>query len=413
MIVYFLGFVIRTVILFCFIYEFVLAAIPYSLFSSRKIAFVIMGGYFIVKRYSLHPLFSNKLYRKLLYSFLFCCIYVSILYFLHIGIGSSAVGWFVYFPIYSIIGSFLCAGFFDWNYEELIKSIAIVTIFQAFWCILTFYNFEIRLLNESLFIIEEDANIDFLVESRVRSIGGAGASLSIILAFSSFSFLYFILKGKKIFVNSCFYIVCAFATFLVGTTGMLIFLASLSCVLLSITKRKRNIIFIIFIFFSFSFFISETSKFMDIDKYDNLTYKMNDFFTNADQSGTMLSLSYQKVPPISFETIIGTGLSRGRTFSGLICTHDGGYYRTYFGLGLIMTILFYVILYLTMYRMLNRKNINFSMRLLLLTYLIMCVIIEYKEPFMFRYIPFLLFAIYCLKIQEDSGYNILKNQRNR
>lgn len=402
-------FIFKTILLFCFIYEFRLNALQNPIFSSRKIVFVIAVMYFFYKRYSLLKLINSVDYKAVIKICLLCIAYVSFLNFNRLGSGSNIISWYIYFLLYACIGPIIFAGLFNFNFEKYIQSICAVTLFQAVWCILTFYIFNIRELNDTVFFVEENENISYLATNRLRSVGAAGATLSVILSLSSFSFLYFILKGKDVLLNSLFYIVCAYATFLAGTTGLLIVFVSVTSILaVSFSKRKQGFIFIIMALFSIIFFLSETSQFLDNNSYDKLTYKTIDFLLNGEESSTFQNLGYQKVPPISFETIVGTGFSRGRTFSGLICTHDGGYYRSYFGIGLIMATLFYCVLFITMYKMLNKIAINKSVKLIFLVYIIICAIIEYKEPFMLKYIPFFLFIIYCMKIQEDNGNNIGK-----
>lgn len=405
---YYIVFVIKTLALFGFIYEFRLNIAPSPLFSSRKIVFVCLVAFFFIRKCRVPHFFKENDYKRLYPLCIACFAHAIFLSYACSGAGTSIQSWFVYFFMYAVLGTILIICFYDYNLGSLIKSLALVTVFQSVWCILTFYIYDFRVINDMLFVLDENENIDFLSMARLRSIGCAGATLSVFLSLSSYCFLYYIMMGKKVILNSCLYIFCAFATFLAGTTGMLIDLVSVACVLtISVTKKRRGIIFIIIALFSFSFFISDTTLFMDSDRYNRLIYKIVDLQENMGQSGTLQALDNQKVAPITFETIIGTGLSRGISESGLLSNHDGGYFRTYFGIGLIMAILFYGLLYFSMYCMM-RKNASSPVFYLLLTYLLVCIIIEYKEPFMLKYIPFFLFTIFSLKVREDGGYNICR-----
>lgn len=401
-------FIIKTILLFCFIYEFRLTIAPSPLFSSRKIVFVLLLAYLLLKKYRMPVVFKEKEFKSLFKICGVCLTYSIIVYMLVGGSGTSIISWFVFTLMYSLIGVLLFTHLFDNNLDTILKSLALVTLFQAFWCISTFYVTGFRVLNDALFVIEENENIDFLTTGRVRSIGAAGASLSVLLSLSSYSFLYFISKGEKVLINSVLFIICAYATMLAGTTGLLIILVSVTCVVsLSLVNKRKGLIFALFVVFALFFFLSNTDKFMDSDKYYRVTYKIIDLFLNREESGTLQNLSNQIVPPVSFETVIGTGLSRGVSVTGIVCDHDGGYFRTYFGLGLIMTIIFYGVLFYTMYKMTNKIK-NTPRQLFILSYWAVCIVIEYKEPFLFKYIPLFIFIIMCLKEREDTrGSNVL------
>ena len=383
-----ISFLTKTIILFCFIYEFVLFLFPTPLLSSRKIAFLIVLIYHVIKKHSIKPFFKDKNFRTLLFLCLFCAFYIILLNLNNQGEGISAFGYYFYFILYSFFGVFLFAGFFNWNYEKLIKAITIVTIIQATWCILTFYFDEFHLLNDALFVIDKDENIDFLSESRLRSIGGAGSSLSVCIALSSFSFLYFIVKGKKIVVNTLLFFYCSFATLLTGTTGLIISIVSLSRTFIySFIKGKSGFLFVILFPFVMMllFYVLEIA--LDADQFIQLTKKLVGFYENGLENGTFEVLKYQKVSGISIETLIGTGLSRGKSGS-VICFHDSGYIRNYFALGLIMAIVFYSILYFYMWRMAKKTKQQY---VLLVIFLLMVMMIEYKEPYLFYYYPLFLF----------------------
>jgi len=407
----YIGFLLKTVVLFCFIYEFVLSAFPSSLLSSRKIAFVIMAVYFALKRYSLRPLFSNKKYRNLLYLCIFCFLYVLVLCVINDGNGTTALSWYVYFPLYAIVGSFLCAGFFDWKYERVIKAIAIVTIFQAIWCMLTFYMDEFRVLNDLLFVVDENENIDFLRMTRLRSIGSAGSALSVCISLSSFSFLYFVIKGKNLLLNIFLYFFCNFATFLAGATGVIISIIGLLVTLaLSYKVGKRGVLIIALIpIFLFALYHS-MGAILEDDQYRRLTEKLVDFYEGGMESGTFETLENQRVSGVSLATIMGTGYSRGQVGSDY-CFHDSGYIRNYFALGFIMAVVFYFFLYKTMWGLIKEIRGSSYFGLLAIMVLIIMVI-EYKEPYIFYYFPVFIFNSLFFAAKASIGGDIIVCYRN-
>ena len=387
-------FILKTIVLFCFFYDFVTFYIPSPLFSSRKVGFVIVLTYFIFKRYSFRTFFVDKELKKIIFVTIICLLYGIILMMLTSGTGTSVIVWYVYFLVYSLIGAVLFAGFFDWDFEKLIKAISIVTLAQAIWCILTYYFDEIRLLNSTWFVIDEEENIDFLAMQRLRSIGAAGAGLSVRLATSSMSFLYFILKRKNVLFNIVSLILTLFATFLAGSTGTFVIFVLISVTTYLLYKgSKYGLIPSLLIILSVLFFFKNTDSFFDEKQYDDLTYKMVSFYEEGSESITVRALTEeQKVPDLSLETVVGTGLSRGKTITGERCYHDSGYVRNYFGIGLIMSVVFYIFLYTSMFRM--ARKVASPIQILLLFYIISCMIIEFKEPFIFAYIsPFIFFTL--------------------
>lgn len=386
-------FVIKTIVLFGFIYEFVPVFVPSPILSSRKIGFVIVMLYFLLRGYSLKPFFKNRHFMSIAIITGISVLYSILLMQLNSGRGEFIVGWYVFFLLYVILGFILFVAFFNWDYDKLIQSLAVVTLFQAIWCILTYYIDEMRLLNSTLFVVPEDENIGFLAMKRLRSIGAAGAGLSVRLALSSFSYLYFLIKKRNTVFNSISLIICIFAAFLAGTTGVLIFILALPVTLyINMHGKRGGLVSSLLIALPLLYFYANANTFFDESQYEDLTYKLTSLISNKSEDATIQALTIdQVVSGISPATIFGTGLSRGRTMSGEICYHDGGYVRNYFGLGLVMSIVFYFVLYRAMYR--QCKGLSRSVRYLLLVYTLICMIIEFKEPFVFTYIPVFIFQI--------------------
>lgn len=387
-----LGFVIKTVILFCFVYDFIFYLLPTPLLSSRKISFAIILIYFIAKRNSIKPFLRNKYNRYSLLLCFLCLFYVILLNICIHGNGVSAIGTYVFFILYSFFGVYLFGGFFNWNLDKLVKALAVVTLIQATWCILTFYIWDIRLLNDALFVIDKDENVDFLSESRLRSIGAAGSSLSVCLALSSFSFLYFIVRGEKVLINTFFYLYCSFAILLSGTTGLLVCMASLLFTMVfSMTNGKRGFLFIAFLALFLFLFNQVLGSILDADQFRRLTEKTVGFFVDGTRNGTFESLRSQRVSGICEGTIIGTGLFRGSA-AGVLCFHDSGYIRNYFALGLVMAVFFYLGLYIIMIKQVKQLREKRFVALLG-TLLLMVMLIEYKEPYLFYYYPVFIFNL--------------------
>ena len=117
-------------------------------------------------------------------------------------------------------------------------------------------------------------------------------------------------------------------------------------------------------------------------------------------NSTVEQLKEMYVPPLSFKTLLGTGRvisENGLTNASL---NDSGYVQTYFSLGLFMSVLFYVsFLFLSFYRwLLGERNI------FILFLLVILFLIEYKEPFIFKYaFPCFLTTILLFNYKHEAN----------
>jgi hypothetical protein len=121
---------------------------------------------------------------------------------------------------------------------------------------------------------------------------------------------------------------------------------------------------------------------------------------NFRKNSTLEELNTMYVPPITIETIIGLGRVESESGYGNASMNDSGYIQTYYSLGLIMSAVFYLTYFcLSFFRWLNSKR-----NPLILIFLIIVFLVEYKEPFIFKYsLPFLLttFLVYENKFQKS------------
>ena len=389
-----LSFWFKVIVLFSYIYEFVPKGMP-PIMSSRKISFCLILVYFIIKKGNFVKYFRVPYFSRILYLCIICIAYILFLGIFVQGHGVSILSWYIFFLLYGIICIPLFVCFFDGDIEKFLLALGFVTLLQSIWCILTYFIFDIRILNDVLFEVDEDENISFLTTSRLRSIGGAGSGLSVIIALSSFSYCYFIIKNERVIFNLILLAVACFAVMLVGTVGLIICSVLVVFLFFIVIKQKNGLITEICLIASLYGFFFITDNYLSDYEYDKLTYKFVNFFTRGTDEDTMVRLQEQKISPINSETLIGTGISRGIAKGGSVCFHDGGYYRNYFGIGLLMAFVFYSVVYYTMFKMAGRLNNDYTKKLLLL-YLFIMIIIEYKEPYFFKYSPFMIFFMLFL-----------------
>ena len=104
------------------------------------------------------------------------------------------------------------------------------------------------------------------------------------------------------------------------------------------------------------------------------------------------------IPPLSLNTIVGTGEVFDAEKSVNASGHDSGYIQTYFSLGFVFAIVFYVSYFLFLIRITKLKNL-----LILLFLIFILFVVEFKEPFIFKYIlPFYILTLTVLYNKERN-----------
>ncbi len=113
-----------------------------------------------------------------------------------------------------------------------------------------------------------------------------------------------------------------------------------------------------------SFFLSRFVRMTDLFEETETASNIYDIgFFNSYMHGEQTVL-----PPISKETIIGTGVPSGTSGNGITVNIDGGYLRLYVAYGLILAIIFYLFFFsrlLSMCLAFRNKEIRYTMLLML------------------------------------------------
>lgn len=110
--------------------------------------------------------------------------------------------------------------------------------------------------------------------------------------------------------------------------------------------------------------------------------------------------------------IIGTGIRNGTSFNGMYFRHDSGYAQTYFGLGIIGSIIFYMSWYLTALKVFlkQRKKRHVWIMAVLLAVL---PVLEVKQPFLAAYIiMFLFFCFAYYGFSNDTEHKVMEGEEN-
>jgi len=137
-------------------------------------------------------------------------------------------------------------------------------------------------------------------------------------------------------------------------------------------------------------------QFTDVaDQIDYVSSWAFEFFIYGLKGNFGQDLSSMPISHLSLETFLGTGLVTldGYNASG----HDSGYIHTYYAMGLVFCVLFY----LCLAKLFIMQVHKFNMYLFLL--IIMMFIVEIKEPFIFKYVfPFYIQSILLCSYKKDQ-----------
>jgi hypothetical protein len=115
-------------------------------------------------------------------------------------------------------------------------------------------------------------------------------------------------------------------------------------------------------------------------------------FERASADPVLNELTSQKVPALNLSTVLGTGLVSDAY--GNASGNDSGYIQTYYALGLVAAVVFY----LSLLGLLMRYVMASDQRLIHSLLVLSMFVAEFKEPFIFKYtFPFFVTGLVYLR----------------
>lgn len=324
---------------------------------------------------------------------------------------SSQCSRLLWFMIYGLITPVLFKEHVT-NRNEFLLLIGLAVSLQALLSILAFINPAIKGLFYNLIIYTSNFGEDQTIRAAgFASIGGAGLSviqsvgtiaLLLLLRLNNWSLFKTILLWAGVVLVLC-------STFIIGRTGLFISLFAIAAYIIS-NKLSIKTVFITCLIILMLSVINYQSI------LENLTSNVEGFnvelFTNwvgnaftIKDNHTTADLNSMPVPPISLNTILGTGRVVAETGIGNASGNDSGYIQTYYSLGLVMAVLFYSS-YLIFLSSLIRKQKRPALYILVF----ILFLIEIKEPFIFQYMfPFFTLGLILLinKTADQSQTKLL------
>jgi O-antigen ligase len=257
----------------------------------------------------------------------------------------------------------------------------------------------------------------------LRAMGFAsvgGASFSVIQSTGVISLLILLkfinLNYIKRFLIWISILIILVSIFFVGRTGMFISFIAIFIYVISLKVKFRNVAVILMLLFlvfqiNYTSFIENLTSGVDGFRSDLFINWIESSFKVKDNDTTD-ALNEMPVPPLSFETIIGTGRVRSITGNGNASGHDSGYVQTYYSLGLLLAICFYIFFLIFAIFLIQRnkfqKYYDSKKQKILYLLILIVFVIEIKEPFIFHYsFPFFVLSS-ILNINKGYLDNNLK-----
>lgn len=393
-----LFFSIKFILIFLILYDINFNAFPS--FTSARLSFIIL---------LLISLFKNVKITRLQYYYLCLIISVLILAFIQYLFSNeptqiSRLFWFI---IYGLITPIILNQYFK-DYKEFFLIVVCATSLQSIISIISFINpvFKSLLYSTVIFTTNFDEK-QILRAVAFSSVGGA--SLSLIQSCGVISALFLIKFNivsnlSKIFIWALI-ILILISTLIIGRTGLIISGFSILIYFVSEKLNYKKIIFLLFLCIML-FQINLTNILEPV--MENVTGFNSEYFSawieNAfkfNDNSTAEELGSMPIPPLSINTIIGTGKITNQLLKENASGHDSGYIQAYYSLGLILASFFYITYYLFLFFQVKKTRIN---SLYFLVILIM--IIEIKEPFIFQY-TFPFFMLTTLLICTRNSTNLI------
>ncbi len=410
--------IFKTAIVFFFIYNVQLKGWP-SLLSSRKIVFFIMLLYYVYKH---DGQMKIRIFKdrntvdtsicKIFNMAIFAILYVIIISLIQTILGTSMQGNTqlqrqIYFLIFGPISWFLAKDMFD-DTEKFMSSLFWATLIQCIIVILEFHVFSFaQILND---VFEIDAHITYMIRHRAAGIGAGDSLLAINIFLGAVSCAYFLINSKNYIFYMASYIVIMYATMRSGTLGMifcasLLFGTAVYCLVRNRVLRNFEInCFILLGGLCIGILFPEVI--MELFESDIIIKFRSIFAEGVLNNETAKTLITQDVASISVETLLGTGLYRGMTVSGIINMSDTGYLQNYFGLGLIVTIIFYYTIYSCMYK--NIKKLKDPVIKFIMGYFFLAIMVaEAKEPYIYHHGELFVFFM-IVYMEYKNNYKLIE-----
>lgn len=405
--------IIRYAYLWVMIFLFT-AELPLMLgLTTRRLAVVIAIFVLIAKRQQVKIIWGSINPTKIS-MFIVSLAFVTIISLLHTFTRTennpyatySEPWFFLYIVLYILVFSLFCAVEFK-TLKEFVWVLIGIYLFQTVVVLRGLVDPAFRLHIYEAYNNTGDDRFIKTIEEGTRLMGinliGAAGSVKMSTASLALVLLYTSRKIKSLWFWVS-YMVIMIGTAFVGRTGILVEIALLIPLFLNGKGRAKNILYVLVfasILISAIMYVLST---LDPAVSESLLNWMTESFDSKDRGAVNEGVLQGGWPPFSLEFVFGTGMDTGYSQDGVIYTSDSGLIRTYMAYGVVGFVFYYLAMFKLLTSPRTRKcprEIRFFFGLCIA----IAFIIEYKEPFMMKYIfPWAILTCILLYL-KDMGNN--------
>lgn len=406
--------IFMTLLMFLYIYEFNFSvfSLP-TLLTSRRIAVVILVFYtFFIKRGEsrINLLSSVKLINKYIFFLtgllIFGCF---LIVFIGRGTGTHITDCLIRLLLFGIVPIYCFSRVFS-NVDEFMRVILYATLIQAIIIVICLINPVWSLALDNVFVVEDQA-----VRVERYRLGYAGGLACITapgcLRFSMglIACLYFCLKKKTLIYMVLFFFLGFVAT-MIARTGL--FLSSVGLLILiwqSMRFDHVSSLKMILIILVTSFLLIFFMKYIDITEYFGFDRLLDLFYGTGgkDFKEGYFNGNDTSYPSLSDNLFVGNGIISGIGDDGVRVNVDGGYIRVFSALGFSCCLIFYLVTFGFLIKLMHCCQ-NKTLQNTLLYFILIILLGEFKEFTLFEQYMLCLFgsmAVICQESQK-SAYHV-------
>ena len=224
--------------------------------------------------------------------------------------------------------------------------------------------------------------------------------------------IYFAIKRKSSWLVLLYTIMVVTAV-MIARTGLLLGIIGYVFLLINLKNKLSSVLGSVLLVF-----IATSVIFLLIGKGEILTFFESRFirliglFNESEQIQSVSELSFFQgyfhasdtyIPPLSFDTLIGTGITSGSTKTGIHVNVDGGYIRLYVAYGLILAVFFYIFLAKKLIKTCKGSSDKIIKAILLLT-IVLVFIGEFKEWYIYSSCVLVFYFVIALLTPQKMKY---------
>lgn len=411
--IFFIGLLVKALLMFMYIYDTNLSVfgLP-TIVTTRRLVVLGLLVYVIIKK-GFKKTFSSKdfgncwspFYKIILFIYFIFGYSLFLLILVGRGNGEHIYEISLRFLLFGVLPIFLFKELFR-SLDEFMIAILMATLIQSMFVVYSLVDPLFGVMLDSTFALDED----YVTRHRTGYAGGLNCitapgclkfSMGLIAA------AYFCMKNKSLIYYILFIFLSVVAT-MIARTGLLLSFCGLMVILYGGAKQGgvkliANTLLPLCVVGGALYYFADSGGFEDLFNFKRLQNLFEGGGSDDGFFGAYFAGDDTRIPALSFDTIIGIGITSGVSGSGIPINVDGGFLRIYGAIGIIVCILFYCLFFSQLFAIERRIKIQI-VRLTALYFIMVILIGEFKEFTIFsQYMVGIFFTIVALS-QENKSF---------